>query len=595
MPFIIAGTAGHIDHGKSSLVFALTGMETDRLAEEKRRGISIELGFAHLDLGNGLTAGFVDVPGHERFVKTMVAGVAGIDIVLLVIAADESIKPQTREHFDICRMLDVRAGAIVITKSDLVDTEWLDLVKMEAEEFAAGSFLEGAPIVAVSARTGAGLDELKDTLRALAAKLPPRSSRQPMRLPIDRSFAMKGFGAIVTGTLSAGTIRIEQEVEIHPIGKRARVRGIQVHGRTVKSTEAGRRTAVNLAGVEHTELARGMVLTPPDTLRPVQVIDCRLTLLPGVKPLHSRTPVHFHSGTAEVIGAARPLTPGFARIRLREPMILLPGDRFILRRFSPVITIGGGEIIDIDPPRKSRAARLAPLSSAERAELLIRESAYGLSRRELLWRTGEPHAPGVTVGEWQVDSQWMASKLPQLDTLVAAYHKANPLLPGMPREELRAALLPRAPIELFDALIAGNRKLITEADRVRLASHRVQLKEDESEARRKMESAFSQGGLAVPSQKEVLASCGVDATRAAILLQTMLKEKTLVRVAADLVFHHQAIDALKQTLSARKGQRFTVSDFKEWTGVSRKYAIPLLEFLDRERLTRRQGDDRIIV
>ena len=272
MSSIIIGTAGHIDHGKTTLVHALTGIDTDRLAEEKRRGISIELGFAHLDLGAGLEAGFVDVPGHERFVRTMVAGVTGIDIVLLVISADESIKPQTREHFDICRLLGVKQGIVVVTKSDAVDPDLVELVKLEAEEFVAGSFLEGAPILAVSAKTGVGLDELKLAIRRLASAAPPRTSRQPLRLPIDRAFAMKGFGAVVTGTLTAGAIQPEQEVELQPLQRRLRVRGVQVHGRPAKAAQAGQRTAVNIAGIEHTELARGMILTVPGTLRPVTVI-----------------------------------------------------------------------------------------------------------------------------------------------------------------------------------------------------------------------------------------------------------------------------------------------------------------------------------
>jgi len=568
MPSIIIGTAGHIDHGKSTLVQALTGIDTDRLAEEKRRGISIELGFAHLDLGQGLHAGFVDVPGHERFVKTMVAGVTGIDLVLLVIAADESIKPQTREHFDICRLLGVRHGIVVVTKSDAVDPDIVELVKLEAEEFVAGSFLEGAPIVAVSARTGAGLDELKQAIRGLATQVPARSSRQPLRLPIDRAFAMKGFGAVVTGTLSAGVIQPEQEVEVQPLGRRLRVRGVQVHGKPAKAAHAGQRTAVNLAGIEHTDLARGMV---------------------------GRTPIHFHAGTAEVVGAVRPLGDGFARIRLREPLLLLPGDRFIVRRFSPVVTIGGGEVVEIDPPRKSRAARLAPLSIADRAALLIRESAHGLTRPDLLARLGEPVTAGVEIGEWCVDPAWLDARQPELEKVLAAYHKAHPLLPGMPREELRTKVVPGAPPALFDALLTRNKKLAAQGDTVRLATHRVQLQQDEQDARAKIESAFRQGGLAVPSQREVLAAAGVDATRAAILLAMLLKEKVLVRVTPDLVFHHTAIDQLKTLLAAHKGERFAVGEFKDWTGCSRKYAIPLLEYFDRERLTRREGDARLVV
>lgn len=595
MPSIIVGTAGHIDHGKTSLVHALTGIDTDRLAEEKRRGISIELGFAHLDLGGGLLAGFVDVPGHERFVKTMVAGVTGMDMVLLVIAADESIKPQTREHFDICRLLGVRTGLVVITKSDAVDPELVDLVKLEAEEFVAGSFLASAPILAVSARTGAGLESLKQAIQAQSAACPPRPARQLPRLPIDRAFAMKGFGAVVTGTLASGELRLEQEVELQPSQRILRVRGLQVHGRPAKAARAGQRTAVNLAGIEHSELSRGMVLTAPRLLRPVSIVDCRLELLPGSKPLHTRTPVHFHSGTAETIGTARPLSEGFVRLRLRDPQLLLPGDRFILRKFSPVITIGGGEVVEIEPPRRSRAARLVELPAAGRAAIMVRDSGHGMPAAELVWRLGETVSAGVAVGEWRVDPDWMDARQPELERALAAYHSQHPLLPGMPREELRTRVLPKAPQALFDALLVRNSRLVAEETLVRLASHRIRMKQDESEARGRIVAAFAGGGLSVPGQREVLTACGVDPARAAILLAALLKERTLVRVSADLVFHHSVIDVLKTNLAARKGQRFSVGEFKDWTGCSRKYAIPLLEFLDRERLTRREGDMRAVV
>jgi len=595
MSSIIVGTAGHIDHGKTALVRALTGIDTDRLAEEKRRGISIELGFAHLDLGEGLHAGIVDVPGHERFVKTMVAGATGIDLVLLVVSAEESIKPQTREHFDICRLLGVRQGIVAITKADVVEADFVDLVKLEVEEFVAGSFLEGAPIVAVSAVTGTGLDELRAAIRTVGNGVAPRTSSQPIRLPIDRAFSLRGFGTVVTGTLSAGTLGAEQEVELMPGGRRLRVRRVQVHGRTVEQAEAGQRTAVNLPGIEHAEVVRGMTLTAPGTLRPVSVIDCRLTLLSGVKPLHARTPIHFHAGTAEVVGSARPLGDGFARIRLREPLLLLPGDRFIVRRFSPVVTIGGGEVIEVEPPRKTRVGRLAALGRSAQAELLVGDSEFGLTKQELMWRLGEPVTGGVAVGEWCVSPAWIESKGLELEQVLAAFHKQNPLLGGIPREELRSRTAPRVPSVLFDALLASSPRWIAEGDLVRAASHRVLLAEDEAVARHRIETSFESRGLMVPLQHEVLTSSGVDGGRALILLTALLKEGRLVRVTPDLVFHRSAVESLRALLAARRGQRFVVGEFKEWTGISRKYAIPLLEFLDRERVTRREGDSRIVV
>ncbi len=363
MKSVIIGTAGHIDHGKTALVKALTGIDADRLEEEKRRGITIDIGFAHLELalpdGEPLRLGFVDVPGHERFVRNMLAGVGGIDLVLLVIAADESIKPQTREHFDICRLLSVRRGIAVLTKSDLVDRETLDVVRMEAEEFLRNSFLDPAhsPIVAISALTGAGLDGLREALVKVAAEIPAKDSTALARLPIDRVFTMKGFGAVVTGTLVSGTIRKEDELEVFPAGQRVRVRGVQVHGQPAEEAVAGQRTALNLAGVTTQELARGMVLAPPSTFHSSSRIDVSLALLQSARPLKDRARVHLHAYTSETIATVslygtKQLAPGqtsFAQLRLAEPTLLLPGDRFIIRQFSPVLTIGGGEVLDASP------------------------------------------------------------------------------------------------------------------------------------------------------------------------------------------------------------------------------------------------------
>src|ERR1700683_343958 len=375
MKNIIIGTAGHIDHGKTALVRALTGIDTDRLKEEKRRGISIDLGFAHLQISENVRLGLVDVPGHERFIKNMLAGVGGIDLVLFVIAADESIKPQTREHFDICRLLGIRNGIIVLTKSDLADPDFIELVRLEADEFVRGSFLEGAPMVAVSSTTGAGLAELRAEIEKLATSIREKDSSRYFRLPIDRAFSMRGFGTVVTGTLISGTVRLEQEVDLHPAGRRIRVRGIQVHGSSVAQANAGQRTALNIAGVETSELKRGMMLAGAGRFQPTRQIDCSFELLPSAKPLKHRAPVHFHSGTAEVEAEVRlfgspALKPGataYARLVLRTRALLLPGDRFIIRRFSPVSTIGGGVVIDIGERRYRRtddiAARFDVLSS----------------------------------------------------------------------------------------------------------------------------------------------------------------------------------------------------------------------------------------
>src|SRR5436305_1585560 len=388
MKNIIVGTAGHIDHGKTALVKALTGIDADRLAEEKRRGITIDLGFAHLQLTPALRLGFIDVPGHERFIKNMLAGVGGIDLVLFVIAADESIKPQTREHFDICRLLGIPRGVIALTKSDLVDDDILGLVRLEAEELVAGSFLEGAPVVPVSSSTGAGLDALRLELARVASTVPGKDARGHFRLPIDRAFTIKGFGAVVTGTLISGAVQKEQEVELYPAGRRLRVRGVQVHGSKSDHAVAGQRTAVNLTDIQPSEIVRGDVLSVPGRFQAVTHIDCRLDLLPTARPLKHRAPVPFHSGTAEIeaevrlLGGVATLQPGasaYARIVLREPALLLPGDRFIIRMFSPVVTIGGGVVIDPGERRYRKsdnpAARLDILGGpapAARLSLLLR-------------------------------------------------------------------------------------------------------------------------------------------------------------------------------------------------------------------------------
>jgi selenocysteine-specific elongation factor len=620
---IIVGTAGHIDHGKTALVRALTGVDTDRLEEEKRRGISIDLGFAHLDLDADTRLGFVDVPGHERFIKNMLAGVGGIDLALFIIAADESIKPQTREHFDICRLLKIPKGIIVLTKRDLVDGDILELVRLEVEEFVRGSFLENAPVVAVSSTTGEGLAELKRELAKMAAEIAPKDATRWFRMPVDRAFSMKGFGAVITGTLVSGSVAVDQEIEIYPIGRRVRARGVQVHGAPVERAYAGQRTALNLAGIEVQELARGMTASEPGRFAATRVVDAAFELLPGARPLKHGAPVHFHTGAAEIeaevrlLEGASAMQPGaraHVRFMLRSPALILPGDRFIVRMFSPVTTIGGGEALDIGAPVRIKRAdaitRLRELDGGEplrRISLLVRESAYGMSESQLISRTGLMPAEinaAATTGNfllirepqlWLVDRHWAAEKAKAIHTAVCDFHRQHPLAAGMSREELRSRELPGAPSFVADAVIATIKTLTSQGDVIRLASHRVAFKEDESAALRKIEAAFESAGLEVPATADVLARSGVEAARARALLQILLKQGALIKVGDDLVFHRSAVGALKNRLQQHKGQRFSVPQFKEWTGVSRKYAIPLLEFLDREKVTRREGDQRIVL
>jgi len=611
---LVAGTAGHIDHGKTSLVRALTGIDADRLKEEKLRGITIDLGFAHLQLTPELRVGFVDVPGHERFIKNMLAGAGGIDLVLFIVAADESIKPQTREHFEICRLLGLRSGIIVLTKADLAGEDLLGLVKLEVEEFVAGSFLEGAPVIAVSSVTGSGISELKQAMAEVAPRVSIRNPHGFSRLPIDRSFSAKGFGTIVTGTLVSGSVAPEQLLELYPTGRTVRVRGVQVFGKSAPIAGAGQRTAVNLAGIEPSEITRGMVLSEPGRFNPVTVIDCSIELLRSAKPLKHRAPVHFHAGTVEIeaeirlFGGQTAIAPGstaYARIILRQPALLLPGDRFIIRMFSPVTTIGGGRIADVSGLKYRKtdnvSHRLRVLdtgTSAERVSLLAAESKSGISVRTLsarlalpkeLIREGGPSLQLLKDEDWLVASETLQILRRQTVDRIRAFHKNQPLQAGMSKASLGV------PEHLLNELLRGAPELVTENDIVRLRGHRVVLKVDETEARTAIENAFSAAGLTVPSLAEVLAQSGIEEKRARAVLQLLLREQQLINVSEGLVFHRSALCTLKEMLAARKGSRFTVAEFKDWTGISRKYAIPLLEYLDRKKITRREGDFRAVL
>lgn len=608
---IIIGTAGHIDHGKTSLVKALTGTDADRLAEEKRRGITIDLGFAHLQLAPDVRLGFIDVPGHERFVRNMLAGAAGIDLVLFVIAADESIKPQTREHFEICRMLGVQAGVIALTKADLVDADLLELVRLEVDEFVAGSFLENAPRVAVSSSTGLGLQELRTELEIAARAARQKIAEGWFRLPIDRAFTMRGFGTVVTGTLISGTLKREQEVELYPTGRRLRVRGLQVYGEASDKARAGERTAVNVADIEPGDIQRGMVLSEAGRFQPVKTFDARLDLLSSAKPLKNNAPIHLHIGAAEIEADVRlldrtaALKPGattWVRITLREPALVIPGDRFIVRMFSPVVTIGGGIVADISGRKYKRAddigQRLTTLLNGTpqaRAELLISERPNGILHSELIALTGLAQFPQTT-GSWHISPGRAAELTQKLTVEVRQFHKANTLLPGIPKQDLKSRILKDAAPEVFNSILeSAAPEVVQDGEVVRLKTHKVVLKVDEEQARATMEAAFQEAGLTAPAVQEVLKASGLEPARARSILQILLRDARLVRMNDELVLHATAVAQLRQILAARKGQTFAVPEFKDWTGVSRKYAIPLLEYLDREHVTVRAGDQRRIV
>jgi selenocysteine-specific elongation factor len=629
---VIVGTAGHIDHGKSALVEALTGTHPDRLEEEKRRGITIDLGFAFLE-EEDVRFGFVDVPGHERFVSNMLAGAAGVDLVVLVIAADESIKPQTREHFDICRLLGVKRGVVALTKSDLVDADTLGLVHLEIEEYLHGSFLENAAIVPVSAKTRAGLAEFKSELHRAALEAPGKNSARYFRLPIDRSFAIKGFGAVVTGTLISGSVGVGDEVELFPERKRLRVRGVQSGGKSVDRALAGQRTAVNLAGIEHTALQRGMVLATPGKFRTSRRFDARINLLPSAAKLKQHDQVHFHLGSSETIAkihfySGNDLLPGqsaFVQLRLQNEMLALPGDRFIVRQFSPITTIGGGEVLDALARRPltrdtGRVAFLEILERGNRAESLaamVERAPLGLALEDIVARSGwldsevrdAARALGSSGQVKIVSSQPLllvpAKIFTDVQRNVAAkvetFHKENPLVPGITRENLRSSLGRRVRTETFRAALeelGAQKKLEAQGEIVKRAGATVSLDPEEARAKLQIEAAFAGAGLTVPAVKEVLGGLPVEAKRAERILQILLREKVLVRVTPELIFHRDALSQLRAHLGSykkTKGDRISVPVFKELTGITRKYAIPLLEYLDRERVTRRAGDERVIL
>ncbi len=638
MKYVIVGTAGHIDHGKSALVRALTGTDPDRLEEEKRRGITIDLGFAHLDLGEDLRLGFVDVPGHERFVKNMLAGVGGVDLVLLVVAADESIMPQTREHFDICRLLGVQKGLVALTKTDLVEAEMLELVTLEIRELTRGSFLEGTPIVPVSSKTGEGLDRLKAELQRLGREVQPKPVDRPFRLPIDRAFVMKGFGTVVTGTLIAGTLTKEMEAEIYPIGRHVRVRGLEAHNVRAERAVAGQRTAVNLTGMETKEVERGMVLGPPGWFRATARLDAVLSLLPTARPLQHRAKAHFHSGTAETVAEVvllsgeKQLRPGqraYVQLRLERPGLFLPQDRFILRQFSPVVTLGGGVVLDSLAPKhrlgdsevRQFLEKLELADALERLELFVtvggEVSVPGLAAR-LGWSPAEVARaarelesrgavkilgqPAVAVVHALRVRQTAARLLEELEQ----FHTREPLAAGMPREELRGRVLAEQPMEasaaalFFNALLtdlAEQGQIVVREEMVSRSGREIRLTPEEAEAKQEMARRFEEAGLAAPPAHEILAQIKLDAARAEKILKILLKEKTLLKITEDLIAHRRALERLQALLAKYKAQspRLSVSAFKELTGLSRKHAIPWLEYLDRTRITRREGDERVIL
>jgi len=633
MKSVVAGTAGHIDHGKTELVRALTGINPDRLKEEQERGITIDIGFAHFGWPD-LRLAFVDVPGHERFVKNMLAGACGIDFVVLVVAADESVMPQTREHFDICRLLGVSSGLVALTKCDLADAEMREIVTLELREFVRGSFLEPAPIVPVSARTGEGLEELKAALYAAALAVPERGTEGLPRLPVDRSFSVRGFGTVVTGTLASGKLRVGQDVEIAPGGRVARVRGLQVHGEDVLVGSAGQRTAVNLQGIASAEVTRGQELILPGSFTAGSMLDARVTVLPDSPvPLKDLARVRFHAGTSEILARVRvleqsviaPGSVGLVQLRLESPAVSAPGDRFILRRYSPARTIAGGVVLDAVPRKHRRgefaaAARLAALPGSDgpgRVSAFLDEAEQdGLALPGLASRCGLPVAAvrllledlerlgrvRLLAGDppRALAAASLASLLERILSLVQDYHRKEPLRPGIPREELRGRSLPGGPVEVFRGALddlAASGKVRVEKDHVALAGHRVELNPQQQKLRERLEFRFREAGLDPPPVEEVLAEAPGDRGAAEKILHLLQKERILTKLPDGRLVHLAAVEDLRRKLQEFRRTRevIDIAAFKELAGVSRKNAIPLLELLDSEKVTFRRGNDRVIL
>ncbi len=633
MRHLVIGTAGHIDHGKTTLVKALTGIDTDRLKEEKERGISIELGFAFLNLADGTQAGIVDVPGHERFVKTMLAGVGGIDLVVLVIAADEGVMPQTREHLHICELLQVKRGLVALTKADLVEADWLGMVQQDVAQALRGSFLEGCPIITCSAVTREGLPQILEALQAQASAVEPRRTEGILRLPIDRVFSIKGFGTVVTGTLWTGSLAVGDEVAVLPKDLRSRVRRLQVHGQTVERAVAGQRTAANLPGLEVAEIERGDVLCAPGVLRPSQGFDATLSLLADApRPLANRARVRFHLGTSERLARVvlldreelRPGEQAYVHLRLESPSAALSRDHYVIRSYSPAVTIGGGSILDPNPPkaRRPRAKVIEHLRvleqgrPTERVERLLLGTGFApLSGEELGTRSDLDAATvtaslrelveggaAVSVGNKGESGFLHADRVKQLEKEIEGrlgdFHAKEPLKDGLPKEELRSKLSSRLNPATFGwmlARLAAAGKIAVERDKVRQAGHRPTLSIAEEGLKEKIEAAFRAAAFQPPAPDAALAGLGTDRKAGQAVFRRLVDDGVLVRLAEDLYLHRDSYAQLRERIARHfQGQAtINVAAMKELFGVSRKYAIPYLEHLDAARVTRRQGDERV--
>ncbi len=631
MKQIILGTAGHIDHGKTSLIKAITGIDTDRLKEEKLRGITIELGFASIDLPGGQHIGIVDVPGHEKFVKNMVAGATGIDIVVMVIAADEGIMPQTREHMEICTLLGIKHGLVALTKLDLVDEEWLELATDDVKEFTRKTFLEDAPVIPLSSATGQGISDFIKILDEISLKIPQRSQTGLFRLPVDRIFSMKGFGTVITGTLIAGSVRVGDTVMIYPSLITSKVRGIQVHNKSQSTAEAGMRTAINFQGIEKASINRGDVVAYPGSLQSSYMLDVSFHFLQSnEKPIKTRTRVRFHAGTSEVLGNLilldrDELVPGdtsIAQLRLDSPISLVKDDRFVIRSYSPIRTIGGGQILNPIPRKHKRfkseiVKELNDLIDQSPDEIIsyhLNESGYsGISLSHLKVMTNLSEKLLKTSMQsllskkiiFQADKENKIyihiNALIKLEKdildILSKYHQANPLKAGMPKEELKSRLPAYIGLKLSNLVLAQmikDKSIIQEGDIIRLKDHKVSLKVDQAKIRKKILDIYKENGLQPPYFKEVVKNLNIDSKLAKDVLLHLVDEKFIIKVKEDLYFDAESVKSLKNRLLdfLKANNEITTPQFKDMTGASRKYVIPLLEYLDSNNITIRIGDIR---
>jgi selenocysteine-specific elongation factor len=629
----VIGTAGHVDHGKSTLVKALTGIDPDRLKEEQERQMTIDLGFAWLTLPSGEQVGVVDVPGHQDFIKNMLAGVGGIDAALFIIAADESVMPQTREHLAILDLLKIPAGVIALTKVDLAESaEWLELVQAEVMEVMEGTILERAPIVPVSAVTGQGLDALRQVLDEVLSKVPPRADRGRPRLPIDRVFTVAGFGTVVTGTLSEGALRTGQEVEILPDGLKARIRGLQTHKHKIEAALPGSRVAINLVGVSTDDLERGDVVTTPGWLVPTQLVDARLDYLADApRELRHNQEVEFFSGAAQVMAhvrllGARSLAPGqrgWIQLRLAHPITLVKGDRFIIRQASPSLTIGGGVVVDPLPRRRHRrfrpevVQRLETLAHGTPADLLLEilDRQGPTPARSLVAEAGLPvetatetlrqllqegsvftlsaaPADGLAASQQYVASPagW-AALLGRLTGEVGDFHRAYPLRQGMPREALKSRL--KLETRLFNealARAAAEGALVAGDAVARLPDHAVRFSPAQQEATDRLLREFRRAPYTTPSYKEAVTALGEDVVLA------LVEAGRLVRLGSDVLLlpetYAELVAWVKRTISEQGS--VNVAQVRDAFDTSRKYALALLEYLDDQHITKRVGDERVL-